>query len=159
MRVTKTQIALVGLFLTIIGLIFTALTIQASVDYYLQNPPPNSFTVGLNSITIHSKNGGGQLDGDFILILTFVNASFSNETSKPYTIVDDSTVKFRYILHQSESAEKKVYFVIHENVKGFTIELSLEKTNFYDLLKANGLYPTKLQYIWNEQESLFILVE
>lgn len=64
---------------------------------------------GLNRIAIYCKNGGG-MDGEFILVLTFNNASFSNQTERPYNQLDNSTMKFRFLLHKGESNEKIVYF-------------------------------------------------
>ena len=157
MQVTKKHIPIIGVIIAFFVLFFIVLTIHPSVDYRLQYPPPQTFTSSLNEIKVHCKNVGGLLDADFILTLKFVNASFSTQTSKPYTLIDDETVQLRYILHQGDRAEKIIYFTIHENVKSFSIELSLEQTKLFDLLKMNELFPTKLHYVWNEQENNFIL--
>lgn len=153
---TRKTISLLLLFVAIIGLLLTIEKTRASIDYWLQKR--QTFTVGLNSITIYCKNGG-KIDGDFKLKLRFVNASFSNQTAKPYTQVDNSTVKMRFLLHEGESNQKTVYFTTHNNVSGFSIKLSMEKTNFFGIEKPNPMYPTKLQYKWNEQEITFVLIE
>jgi len=154
-RLTKTQIALLALIVSVFGLYWTIQITQASIDYWLEKP--EAFTADFNSISVYCKNGG-ETDGDFNLIVTFVNASFSNRTVKPYTQVDNSTAKFRFLLHKGESNQKIVYFTIHENVEGFLIQLSAEKSNFYDIVKLNPMYPTKLEYRWNEQEKRFVLI-
>lgn len=150
---TKKQIALLGLGLSIIVFWWTIQTTQASVDYWLEKP--ETFKAGLNSITVYCKNGG-QADGDFTLILHFVNASFSKQTAQPYIQVDDSTIKSRFLLHKGESNQKTIYFTTHEKVNSFSINLNAEKTNFYDVIKLNAIYPTELEYVWNKQENIFV---
>lgn len=142
----------------IVGVIFSGMTIQASVDFQLQSPSPESFPVGLNKINIICKNGGGQVDAYFHIILRLCNATFSSQTTMPYFLIDNQTVKFRFNLHQGEKIEKTVYFIVNERVSGFSIELSLEKNNFFDLLKSNGLYPVSLEYAWDEEQNRFLLV-
>lgn len=154
--ISRKTIAIIGLVITIIGLLVTIAYYQASIDYWLEKP--ETFTLGLNSITIYCKNGG-KIDGDFKLKLRFVNASFSTKTAKPYTQVDNSTMKTRFLLHEGESNQKTVYFTTHNNVSGFSIKLSMEKTNFFGIEKPNPMYPTKLEYEWNEQENIFVLIE
>lgn len=145
-RLTKKHIALGALIVAIIGLWWGIETTQASIDYWLEKR--ETFSKGLNSITIYCKNGG-ETDGDFRLVLTFVNASFSNQTEKPYVQVDNSTAKFRFLLHKDETNQKRVYFTIHENVERFSIQLSFEKIS--PILKPNPMYPTALEYKWNEE--------
>jgi hypothetical protein len=60
---------------------------------------------------------GRETEGTIIHIVT------SYRTTKPYTRVDDSTVKFNFLLHEGEDNQKIVWFTIHDNVKGFSIEL------------------------------------
>ena len=154
MRLKMKYIALGALVVSIIALWWGVETTQPSIDYWLQKP--ETFSVGLNSIIIYCKNGGAT-DGSFRLVLHFINVSFSNQTAQPYTLADNSTVKFRFLLHKGESNQKRVYFTIHENVDGFSIELSLEKISTF--LKPNPMYPRALEYKWNEQENIFVLVE
>lgn len=154
MRLKMKYIALGGLVVSIFAAWLTVQTIQASIDYWLEKP--ETLTKGLNSITIYCKNGGGELDGDFYLVLTFANASFSNQTTQPYTQVDSATVKFRFLLHKGESNQKVVYFLVNENVDRFSISLSLKKMNYFDILKPNPMYPTFLSYEWVEEADHFV---
>jgi len=154
MRLKMKYIALAALVISIIGLWWGIDSTQASIDYWLQKPP--TLTAGENSITMYCKNGG-QADGSFNLVLHFVNASFSNQTTMPYTVVDNSTMKCGFTLHKDESNQKKVYFTIHENVTSLSIELSLEKRSTF--LKQNRMYPTALEYKWDEEKGVFAVVE
>jgi len=157
MRVlTRNRIALIGVLVAIFGLLLSIEYYRASIDYWLEKREP--LTVGLNSITLYCKNGG-KLDGDFKLKLRFVNASFSNSTAKPYTYIDNSTVSFRFLLHSDESNEKRVYFTIHNETNGFSLELSADKTNIFGIEKLNPMYPVELRYEWNEQQNEYVLIE
>ena len=157
MHLKMKYIAAGGLVVSIFAAWLTVQTIQASIDYWLEEP--ESLTRGENSITIYSRNGGGELDGDFYLVLTFVNASFSKQTAQPYAQVDSTTVKFRFLLHKEESSHKMVYFSISENVERFSISLSLRKKNYFDMLKPNSIYPTSLSYEWIAESECFHCVE
>lgn len=75
----------------------------------------------------------------------------------PYTLVDNSTVKSGFTLHKDKSNQKQVYFTTHENVTSLSIELSLEKRSTF--LKQNRMYPTLLEYKWDEEKGAFALVE
>jgi len=154
MHLKMKYIALAALIVSIFGVYLTVQTIQASIDYWLEKR--DSFTKDINSITIYCKNGG-QIDGDFYLVLTFVNASFSNQTAKPYAQVDNATVKFRFLLHKGDSNQKLVYFSVNENMDKFSISISLEKMNFFDMLKPNQMYPTSLNYEWDEETNQYVL--
>ena len=147
MRVKMKYITLAGLIISAISVTWYIGITQPSIDYWLEKPQP--FIRGLNSITIYCKNGG-ESDGDFCLVVTFINASFSNQTEQPYLQVDNTTVKIRFLLHKMEQNEKKIYFYVNETVETFSIHLSLEKINWYDILKPNPRYPTELEYEWNE---------
>jgi hypothetical protein len=148
-------IAVAGLVLAFFGSYITVQTVQASIDYWLQEPL--SFFTGLNSITAYCKNGGG-MDGDFYLVLTFKNASFSTETKQSYLKVDNSTVKLPFLLHKGEQTNKLIYFSIDENVEYFTVTVTLEKKNIQDniFIKPNPMYPTQLSYVWNKDSSQFV---
>ena len=154
MRLKMKHIALAALAVSIFGLWWGIDSTQPSIDYWLQKPP--TFIAGVNSITMYCRNGG-QTDGSFDLVLHFVNASFSNQTTMPYTQVDNSTVKFGFTLHKDKSNQKQVYFTTHENVTILSIELSLEKRSTF--LKQNRIYPTLLEYKWDEEKGAFALVE
>lgn len=157
MRLKMKYIAFGGLVVSIFAAWLTVQTIQASIDYWLEKP--ESLTRGVNSITVYCRNGGGELDGDFYLVLTFVNASFSNQTTQPYTQVDSATVKFRFLLHKGGSNHKMVYFSVNENVERFSISLSLKKKNYFGMLKPNSIYPNSLSYEWVAESECFHCVE
>ena len=157
MYLKKKYILLVGLCVSIFMAWLTVQTVQASIDYWLEKP--ETLTGGINSITIYCKNGAGELDGDFYLVLTFTNASFSNKTAQPYAQIDPATVKFRFLLHKGGSNHKVVYFLANENVDKFSISLSLKKRNFFDILKPNAIYPTSLSYEWDPEAECFNCVE
>lgn len=146
MRLKMKYIALAALVVSIVGLWWAIETTQASIDYWMDKE--ETFTRGLNSIKIRCKNGG-EADGHFYLNVKFINASFSNQTGKPYSIVDDSTVKCKFGLHKGESNWKFIYFSVDENTRSFSIQLSLEKITFF--LSSNPKYPTSLEYEWNEE--------
>jgi hypothetical protein len=117
-----------GAFVTVISVIValivalaTIQSTQASIDYWLQKP--TAFSTGLSHITVYCRNGGG-MDGDFNLVVKFTNATFSEQTELPYSQVDESTIKIKFILHKGDSNQKDLFF----NVKGttqFSINVSL----------------------------------
>lgn len=156
MRLKMKYIALAALIVSIASLGWYIETTRASIDFWMEKP--QTFTRGLNSIIVYCKNGG-KTDGDFYLVLTFNNASFSNQTELPYLQVDNSTVKCRFLLHTGESNQKKIYFYVNATVDRFSIQLSLEKINFFDFLKPNPMYPTTLEYEWNEETRYFSCID
>jgi hypothetical protein len=99
------------------------------------------------------------MDGDFNLVVTFTNASFSSQTEMPYSQVDNSTVKLKFVLHKGDSGEKTVFFFV-EDAAGFSVKVTLERTNFLQFLflKANDLFPTELRYQWNSSQGNFAYV-
>lgn len=124
---------------------------QASIDYWLEKP--EALVLGVNHITVYAKNGGG-MDGDFYLIVTFTNATFSTQTQLPYTKVDDSTVKIKFVLHKGDAKEKTIYFTTNQTCP-VNIKLTLERTSLIQFLKPNELYPTQLTYMWNMENQVF----
>ena len=81
---------------------------QASIDYWLGNSGSSfvqSFPVYNYStpvISANCKNDGG-MDGDFNLIISFTNATFSHQTEQPYSQTNNTSVVMRYILHKGDS--------------------------------------------------------
>jgi len=124
---------------------------QASIDYWLEKP--EALVSGVNHITVYAKNGGG-MDGDFFLIVTFTNATFSTQTQLPYTQVDNSTVKIKFVLHKGDAKEKTIYFTADQTCE-VNIKLTLERTSLIQFLKPNDLYPTQLTYTWNKENQAF----
>jgi hypothetical protein len=91
------------------------------------------------------KNGGDS-DGNFNIIVSLKNATFSTLTEQPYTMKDNTTIIFPYLLHKTESILIPFFFKINKNVSGFTLEISAEKQSFFEIEKLNPLYPIKLTY-------------
>jgi hypothetical protein len=151
---SRNQIYLIGTVLSAIALIWTIQYTEASVDYWMTEK--ESFSDGLNSVTINCKNGG-QMDGDFYLVVTFVNASFSESTGQPYYIVDNSTAKFYYTLHPDESRSKIVKFEIDESVDSFSIHLSIEPKSW--IMKTNKVHAQNLAYEWTDEIRSYRLIE
>jgi hypothetical protein len=149
-------ITLASMVVAIIVALATIQSTQASIDYYFEKP--DTFVQGLNHITVYCKNGGG-MDGDFFLVVTFTNATFSTQTELPYSQVDNSTVKLKFVLHKSDSSQKTVYFSADE-LTGFSVKLTLERTSFLEFLflKANDLFPTQVPYRWNAENNNFTYV-
>ncbi len=147
-------ITVVSMAVAIIVAMATIQSTQASIDYYLDKP--DTFAKGLNHISVHCKNGGG-MDGDFNIVLTFTNASFSSQTDQPYTKVDNSTVKLKFVLHKNDASERTVYFIVDEAAAGFSMKVTLERTNFLQFLflKENSLFPTYLTYCWDKESGNF----
>lgn len=149
-------VAVIVAIATIIGAIATVYSTQASIDFYLSNPQNLYFKRGLNQVTVYCDNGGS-MDGDFNLVITFANATFSKQTAYPYAVVDNSTVKFAFVLHKGESNSKVVQFTVDNATTEFSIKLTLEKTDSlgFLFLRANGMYPTQLYYQWNATSQSF----
>jgi len=149
----RNKLLIIMAILAMITLAWGITTTEASIDYWMTET--KAFSGSHNYVTINCKNGG-KTDGDFYLVVTFVNASFSHQTSRPYNNVDNSTVKFRYLLHEGESADKLVYFEIDEGANSFSVHLSFEKISL--ILKSNRVYATTLAYEWNEEVHSYELI-
>jgi hypothetical protein len=149
----KKQLAIIGLIISVLGAWagynqwrLGIQTNQASVDFSFVNAR-EVFYAGSNLILLDCRNGG-DMDGDFNLVVTFTNASFSNQTEQPYLRVNDTIVKFGFVLPKGVSGSKWVYFSVSENVDGFSLALALEKVGA-NPLKPNATYPTYLRYVWS----------
>lgn len=153
-HIKRTHLMAIAIIVSIVGLWWAIETTQASVDYWIEKQ--ETYRKGLNSVKIRCKNGG-RTDGDFYLVLTFINVTFSNQTEKPYMQVDNSTVKCRFGLHEGESNLKQMHFFINETVTSFSIQLSLEKISLF--LKENRVYPTLLWYKWNQETEMFCCID
>ena len=144
-------ITIVSVAVAVIVAMATIQSTQASIDYWLQKP--STFVQGLNQITVYSRNGGG-MDADFYLIIKFSNATFSTQTESPYTKVDDSTVKIKFVLHKEDAKEKTIYFLVN-GTDQISITVTLEKASIVEFIKANDLYPRQLTYRWDSALQLF----
>ena len=99
-----------------------------------------------NYITIYCANSG-KTDGDFNLIIKFVNVTFSTITEQPYTKINPASTEFRFDLKAGNSTSKEVYFSIDPTVNSFSISLSIHSNQ--GSLKTIAEYPDFLQYKWN----------
>ncbi len=125
---------------------------QASIDFWLDNT--QSFAPGLNHITVCARNGGG-MDGDFNLVLTFSNANFSKQTEMPYSSTNPSCVRLKFVLHKGDFANRTVYFETIDSTSDFSVGVTLEKTSYFEFLKANQLFPAKVSYSWNSALNVY----
>ena len=147
-------ITIASMSVAVIVALATIMSTQASIDYYLDRP--DVFAEGLNHITVYCRNGGG-MDGDFNLVVAFTNASVSSQTEQPYTKKDNSTVELKFVLHKEDAAERTIYFAVDKAAAGFSVKVSLERTNYLQFLflKQNSLFPTQLAYCWNAETGNF----
>ena len=145
-------ITVASMAVAVIVAMATIQSTQASIDYWLQKP--ETLVPGLNQITVYCRNGGG-MDGDFNLVVKFTNATFSKQTPLPYTFVDDSTVKLKFVLHKGDSNQQTIYFDIANQTQSVLISVSLEKASFVEFIKANALFPTSLPYTLDNELRLF----
>ena len=124
--VTKNQwIAISGVLVAFSSLNWYVSITQASIDYWIGTYSEQLWApIGNQSIVVNCKNGG-DIDGNFQLIVTFTNATFSTQTSKPYTM-DGSEVSFPYTLHKADTGQKVIYYTIDKDAPSFSIQLSVE---------------------------------
>ena len=151
-REVKMLATILTVIVAVVSLALAIQTYQASIDYWLEKP--DTLAEGFNHITAYCKNGGG-MDGDFYLVISFRNSTFSDKTELPYEQVDNFTVKFKFVLHKGDSGQKVIYFQVWNITTEFSIMLSLEKADMFQFLKANAIYPTQLSYQWNKENKLF----
>ena len=131
----------------IIGVIISSLLIQSYfnrpiIDYYFDTPQ-SYHSYGVQSIYFNFQNRGG-LDAHATFIVTFTNVTFSDQTDMPYQKVNNSTVRFYYVLiHNMEArGRREAYFTINDGVAGFSIDLSVECN--YLFAEKIGYYKTSL---------------
>lgn len=107
------------------------------IDYYLDTPQSYA-SYGVNSVCFNFQNRGG-LDAHAIFIVAFTNATLSDQTDMPYQKVNDSTVRFYYVLphHMERRGRREVYFTINNGVARFSIDLTVE---------CNDLFADKIGY-------------
>jgi hypothetical protein len=126
-------------------------TRPAYADFSIDRSVTRYYPSGNNSIAI-SCNNWGDRDCSFYLILTFQNATISNQTQQPYTQVDSNTAKFLFSLQKSSSpmhsGNKVVYFKIDENVTGFSCHLNRENAGLTPVTGSAAV--TSISYGWNE---------
>ena len=149
-------VAIVGAVITLASLWVVFQAYQTPVNYWVEGS--DTLSKGLASVAIYCNNSGS-VDVEFNLVLTLTNLTFSNQSQRPYTMTTVQTVlvmEFRFMHHKGESTQKTAYFLTNDTESGFRLTLSLEKINFWDMVKGNGLFPTSLWYQWNEQNGSYI---
>jgi hypothetical protein len=149
-----TIVTIVSVAVALIVALATIQSTQASIDYWLQKP--EMLTHGLNQVTVYCKNGGG-MDGDFDLIVKFGNATFSKQTELPYTQIDETTIRIKFVLHPNDEKNKTLYFSVNQ-AETVSVTVNLEKASLIEFVKANALFPTKLSYQWNQSEQSYTCI-
>lgn len=149
-------VAIVSAVITFASLWIVFQAYQTPVDYWIEGS--DTLSKGLASVAIYCNNSGSA-DVEFNLVLTLANLTFSNQPQPDITNVQTvSVMEFKFMLHKGESTQKAAYFSTNETESGFRLTLSLEKINFWDLVKGNGLFPTSLWYHWNSQNGSYICI-
>lgn len=126
---------------------------EASIDYYFSGQAlsvSSQSNSAPHAITINCDNAGN-VDGNFTLKFSLVNATFSTQTSQPYSELNSNTVSFNMVLHKGDSATKEVYYAIDSGASGFSMSLSVEKNS--TPMTTNPMFPTSLQYYYNNNTS------
>jgi hypothetical protein len=149
-------IAIVSLFLYYNEYQLNANTNEASISYSFANAKNNVFlnftgghnnTVAINSIPINGYNSGKK-DGDFNIVVSFVNATISTTTNQPSIINNSTSAEFRMVLHPGESGSNQAYYNIDSNVDSYSIKLSVHSNQGY--LKTNPVYPTYVVFSYSK---------
>ncbi|MGD0645175.1 MAG: hypothetical protein ABSA75_09745 [Candidatus Bathyarchaeia archaeon] len=134
---------------------FTVNANEAIIYYSLSGKSAFLNTTGTeNYITIYCANTG-KTEGDFNLIIKFVNATFSATTEQPYTEINTASAEFSWDLNAGNSASKDVYFSVDSTANTFSISLSIHSNK--GSLKTIAENPSFLQYKWNQTLSNFQL--
>ena len=150
------MIAIISLFLYYNEYQLNVNTNEASISYSFSNPKNNVFynytggynyTGAINSIPINSYNSGKK-DGDFNLLISFVNATISTTTNEPNTNTNSTSAEFRMVLHSGDSGSKQVYYNMDSNVTSYSIKLSIHSNQGY--LKTNPVYPTYVVFSYSQ---------
>lgn len=153
-------LSIVGTLSAIAIVYLTWNSTAASIDYWWR-PVPSTIYFPFNenySIDFNVKNGG-ESDGNFNVIVSMKNATFSILTEQPYTKENDTKIIFPYLLHKTESDTKTIYFTKNQDVSGFSLELTAEKRTVFGIEKLNPIYPIKLIYKWSNSINGFILTD
>jgi hypothetical protein len=128
---------------------------EASISYSFANAKNNVFlnftggdnnTGAINSIPINGYNSGKK-DGDFNIVISFVNATISTSTNQLYIINNSTSAEFRMVLHPGELGTNQAYYNIDRNVASYSIKLSVHGNQGY--LKTNPVYPTYVVFSYS----------
>ncbi len=149
-------VTIVGLFVFYFEYQANANTSEASISYSFANAKNNVFlnltggynyTGAINSIPINGYNSGKK-DGDFNIVIIFVNATISTTTNERYIANNSTSAEFRIVLQPSESFGKSVSYNIDSNVASYSIKLSVH-SNQGDL-KTNPVFPTYVVFSYSK---------
>jgi hypothetical protein len=108
---------------------------------------------GDNYFSVNCENAG-YLEGSFSLDVKLVNASFSAKTTQPYQQVDNSIARFNYTLQPKEKQSTEVYFLIHDNVTGFSVSLFNNQNNDF-LMTSDSIGETFTSFVKAPLEDSF----
>jgi hypothetical protein len=149
-------IAIISLFLYYNEYQLNANTNETSISYSFSNAKNNVFlnftggsnyTGAINSIPINGYNNGKK-DGDFNIVVSFVNATISTTTNQPSIINNSTSAEFRMVLHPGESGTNQADYNIDSNVASYSIKLSVHSNQ--GSLKTNPVYPTYVVFSYSK---------
>ncbi len=133
-------------------------------DFYYKNKDGNWYTV--NWINNNQTDGSfvsvncynhGLMDGTFSIIVGFTNATLSNQTSKLYLQMSNSTAKFPITLHGHEQQYFDVYFNVDSDVTSFEVKLAFESSQILiHSIEGNPHNVNTMQYFLNETDDSFL---
>jgi hypothetical protein len=129
----KLVLAITLAMLVVIAVAGSVWFLRAQI-YYSFDTVHDYPSVGDNYFTINCQNTG-YVAGSFSLKVHFDNAQVSSKTNQTYEALDDSFVRFDYVLEPGQRQSTQVYFVIQDNVTDFTISLAQEQN--YDFLTTS----------------------
>ncbi len=116
---------------------------EANIAYYFIAP----YTTAAedNSLDIYCQNVG-HLTGTFSLVLSYVNAHFSQKSSLPYQLIDQRTVKYTFTLQPGQAQITRSWFIIDQNVNDFYINLAYQQAPGNLLIKEGPAGVTSTSY-------------
>ena len=142
-RRRKLIVAVASTLLVVIAIASLVWYTRASI-YYSFDTLYTYPRTGDNYFTLRSQNTG-YVQGSFSLLVRLTNASFSAKTNYTYELINDLTAKFDYTLQPKEQEYTDVYFIIADNVVGFSISLAYQSSSDF-LVTSNSLGDTYLSF-------------
>ena len=133
-----------------------AYSYQLNADQWITLDSVNDRQMNGTFVNISCRNYG-YLEGNFNLIITFTNATFSTNTAKPYEQVNGTTAKFSYKLLGGASQDTDVYFTIDDYANSFHISLWFESNQvFIRSSEGNWLGVNTLYYQYVNETNQFL---
>lgn len=159
------------LILALLTLVFTASAFFITYNQYLLNASApyilytfedapkcigflNSNQRNTFSVTVLAHNAG-KTEGTFTLLISFINATFSDSTQESYNKINNTCISFSWTLHSAARLSSTLSYLVDENAKGFSITLSIDKESAP--MKTTELYPYNLEYTYNSDLRYFEL--